>query len=267
MSLVRYEPPVNEVVTDDRYMDRLPKMSEVFARSGLCPTEFRGKPADVEVIGYSLADLGLRLTLSTLSHCYVVHGRPGYEAQLQVGIAERFGYTIQPVTAKCDDTSATVKIISPDGEMHEVTFTMDDARKAGLAAKDMYKKFPRDMLIARAQTRAIKWHASQVLLGLSGGEFRGMDDVDVADAVEPEPEMVPAGYAKTKLVETFMADYTKDRATELAKALWDEHGYGKDPITPAEFEELLDEAAIPDAEVVEEEPVAEVIDPDEAPFE
>src|SRR6185312_11023102 len=101
-AIERYEPPRNEIVTDDRYMDRIPVMAEQFAKSGLCPAVFKGKPDDVAVIAYSLADLGLRLTLNTLPQCYVIHGRPGFMAQLQAGAASRHGYTIRPVTAKCD---------------------------------------------------------------------------------------------------------------------------------------------------------------------
>ena len=266
MSLVRYEPPVNEVVSDQRYMDRLEKMAETFARSNLCPEAFRGRPNDVAVIGYSLADIGLRLTLSTLNQCYVVHGRTGLMAQLQAGIAERYGYRIKPVEKKCSDEIGVVEITDLDGEIHEVEFTKADAAKAGLwgDAKKLYGKYPKDMLIARATTRAIKRHAPAVLLGLAGAGIEpvGLEDVERVEALaEPktaEPEPIPAAKAKTLLVQAYMEDYEEDRAKEMAAELWKAHGLTREPISEEMMAQLLDEAKVTEAEVVEDgEPFTE----------
>lgn len=281
-AIERYEPPRNEIVTDDRYMDRIPAMAEQFARSNLCPEAFRGKPNDVAIIGYSLADLGLRMTINTLPHCYVVHGRIGVDSQLQAGLAARCGYTTRPKPNVCNESTATVQIVDRDGHLHEVTFTMVDAERAGLTKPSktgepsMYKKYPREMLIARATTRAIKWHAPEVMLGLAGtaNAFES-DVVDVdqgSDGVEVGVSLISSAAAKTQLLAAFKNEgFNDDRAKELAAELWHSNGLGSEPISPETLEALLADASGEPAEgeVVDEapDPEPEVDDPDSAPFE
>ena len=157
-------------LTDEHYLSRIPQLAEQLARSTMCPEQFKGKPDEIAIVGYSLADNGIRLSINTLPQCYVVHNRPGYMAQIQTAMAAMHGYDIHPVGSKCDEQSATVEVVTPKGERHQVTFTMAEARRAGLDKNpgQMYHKWATNMLVARATTRAIGWYCPQVKLGLAG---------------------------------------------------------------------------------------------------
>lgn len=94
-----------------------------------------------------------------------VNNRPVVDARLQSALAERAGYRIKVEHA--DDESATVAVVR-DGELlGRTTYTMDDARRAGLAGRDNYRRHPRRMLVARARTEAISFHAPSVGVGLA----------------------------------------------------------------------------------------------------
>lgn len=183
-------------LTDEHYLSRLPDLAEQLSKSGMCPEVFKGKPDDIAIVGYSLADNGLRLSINTLPQCYVVHGRPGYMAQIQTAMAAMHGVTIRPVGHLCDEVSATVEVLLRDGTRHEVTFTLKEAEKAGLtkdkvsrdgkSSPSMYKLFPTSMLVARATTRAISWYCPAVKLGLAGTV--DMDELDVIDIPDANGE-------------------------------------------------------------------------------
>jgi hypothetical protein len=176
---------------DENYLAAIPDMAKQFARSGMCPAVFRGKPDDVAVVAYSLASLGVRLSFPTLSQCYVVHGKPGLMCQLQSALAARQGVDIHPVPEKCDDTTATVAVTDRTGGRHEVTFTMAEAERAGLTKPaasgepSMYSKWPGNMLVARATTRAASWYCPEVKLGLAAAGTVNAEEADVLDA-DPE---------------------------------------------------------------------------------
>lgn len=224
-------------LTDDHYLDRLPKLAEQLSKSAMCPESFRGKPDDIAIVGYSLADNGLRLSINTLPQCYVVKGRPGYMAQIQTAMAALHGVDIHPIGHLCDDRSATVEVILPNGQRHEVTFTMDEARRAGLdkTPGEMYRKFPTNMLVARATTRAISWYCPAVKLGLAGTV--NMEEIGVVDAeivsADETGQMIPIPAAKKRVLDLVLAhwpaspDETDEQRIESAKKcanlLWRSH--------------------------------------------
>jgi hypothetical protein len=145
----------------------LERTAKQMAASGLVPDYFRGKPNEIMIAGLALRDLHVALTISTLKQVYVVKGRPGYMAQLQIGILARHGYDLMPVDSECDDKSATVEIEARDRTKHRVTFTMDNALQANLPSQNpTYKTYPAAMLYARACTKAIGQFHPGLLLGL-----------------------------------------------------------------------------------------------------
>src|SRR5690606_39073208 len=81
------------------------------------------------------------------------------------------------------DESAKVEVWRDDELIGSASYTIDQAKTAGLAGKDNWRKNPGDMLVARATTRAIKRHAPAVLLGLLVG--------DEAEQVDPVSHLTP----------------------------------------------------------------------------
>lgn len=180
MSVERYEPDgPPALLADEHYMALIPRLAEQLARSSMCPEQFRGKPDEIAIVGYALADNGFRLTLSTLPQCYVVHGRPGYMAQLQIAMVARAGCCLVPLDEESDATTATVRVFGKDGQWHRVTVTMAEAELAGWPKRNPnYKTMPDRMLMARAVTKAVDRHFPEAKLGLAGTPVFPVVDVD-----------------------------------------------------------------------------------------
>lgn len=68
-------------------------------------------------------------------------------------IRERFpGMSLEVLTHT--DTECTVLVTRPDDKIPmEVSFTLDDAKKAGLAESEFYRTYPADMMWARCISR------------------------------------------------------------------------------------------------------------------
>lgn len=55
-----------------------------------------------------------------------------------------------------DETKAVLHLVHPNGDTHTETFTIEDAKRAGLASNNNYSKFPKAMLRSRAITAGLK---------------------------------------------------------------------------------------------------------------
>lgn len=268
-------------ITDEHYLNRLPALAEQFAKSSMCPEHFRGKPADIEITAWGLAENGIRLNPLTLKQCFVIKGSPGYGAQLQSTMAALHGIDIHPIDTRCTADSATVEVVMPNGARYEVTFTMEEARTAKLDKNpgEMYLKWPGNMLVARATTRAIDRHCPAVKLGLAGSinmadlhsiEAESHDiDPETGEISPPasspgEPEItVPAGM-KLVLAAVTAAhpDWTESQCKGVASLLWSSHQFprGQQMMPLSLVEAAISRLSpVPDQGVPGDEPVASVI--------
>lgn len=55
-----------------------------------------------------------------------------------------------------DETKAVLHLFHPNGDKHTETFSIEDAKRAGLASNSNYSKFPKAMLRSRAITAGLK---------------------------------------------------------------------------------------------------------------
>jgi hypothetical protein len=136
----------------------------------------RGGPEAQAFLTVSFAEQrGLDLLTCTQGVNFV-RGRPVIDATLQRALAKRAGYRVRVTVATT--TSATVEVSEGDELLGTATYTLDDARAAGLAEKDNWKQNPKAMLVARATTQAMRWFAPDVMTGLLVE-----DEADDTDAV------------------------------------------------------------------------------------
>jgi hypothetical protein len=268
-------------------------MAEQLAKSSMCPETWRikaGEPehvkeqkiADLCIIGHSLAELDFRLTVNTLPQCYVVHGRPGFMAQLQVALAARHGCRIVPLDEESDDKAAHVHVLGKDSKWHKVSVTMAEATKAGWDKKNPnYRTMGDRMLMARAVTKAISLHCPEAKFALPPMDYEDAEPWGEPDGGivrdDDQPVVVgtifSASAAKSNLITAFEEHgFEEDTAIALAKSLWNEYNLDSDPIDAKTMSQLLQDAAneppflndTVDAEVVDEE-TGEIVDGE--PFE
>lgn len=91
-------------------------------------------------------------------HC--VDGKMTVSAGLIASQMARAGYVVK--IDRLDDTACELTITKGGTVLGRSTFTEADAKRAELAGKAMWKKYPRNMLYSRAISNAQKWYAAEV---------------------------------------------------------------------------------------------------------
>lgn len=111
------------------------------------------------LIGESMG-MGLVQAMNSL---YVIDGKVAMDSHAIRNTAVMAGYTIKTLTL--DETKAVLEwSIRKDGKEELLglsEYTQEDAVKAGLWDKPNWRKFPKDMLFARAITRGARMYANQ----------------------------------------------------------------------------------------------------------
>jgi len=103
--------------------------------------------------------------MTALSVIHVIQGNFGFSAQFIQAKLERSGVIIDVVDS--DENVCHLKFSGRKGKVDYISeFTMDDAKQAGFAGKDNYKKSPKDMLYARALTRGARRYSPAAILGM-----------------------------------------------------------------------------------------------------
>lgn len=108
--------------------------------------------------------MGMGLVQS-MNSLYVIDGKVAMDSHAIRNTAVMAGYTLK--TLQLDETKAVIEwsYRHPDTGDVEVLgtseFTWEDAVKADLANKSNWRKYPKDMLFARAVTRGARMYANQ----------------------------------------------------------------------------------------------------------
>jgi len=165
------------------------KATAIAKAGDLLPRTYRANPGAV-LLAMDWAD---RVGLSVMDAIHGVawvQGKPVIDATLLRALAIKAGYRV--LVTEASRTSATAKVVlTTTGEtLGSVTYSMEDAKTAGLAGKDNWKKNPEDMLVARATSRAVRRYCSDALVGggLTEDEVESLEvDTAVATIAEPEP--------------------------------------------------------------------------------
>ena len=127
-------------------------MGEQLVRTGFLPAHLRNG-AQVAAVILTGRELGME-PMRAIRSLSLVKGKVVEAADSQLARFKADGgrATFKSLT----ETEAVLWIKHPNGDEHTESFTMQDARNAGLASNDNYKKFPKAMLRSRVITAALK---------------------------------------------------------------------------------------------------------------
>ena len=162
------------------------RFSKLVATSDFAPKDFRGKPESCLLAIQHGAELGLS-PMQSLQSIAVVNGRPSVYGDTALAVCKG-----SPVCEWVRETiegegehMVAVCQAKRRGDSHPVEgrFSMADAKRAGLAGKDVWKSYPRRMLQMRARGFALRDAFPDVLRGLVTAE-------EAADYTHVEPEQV-----------------------------------------------------------------------------
>jgi hypothetical protein len=261
---------------DRSHWEQMEIMAKVLARSAIIPKGLRTGPdveANVMVMLIAAHDLGLTSTLA-FQKIHVIDGQPSLAAELMRILMQRDGHDFKinvATDAQGHAVEAEVLINRKewrDEDWRGESYSMEDARTAGLTSKTNWKQHPRAMLIARATAHAARLYCPDSLGGISyTPDELGAIDVDGVDwnAPSPTPEPVPLAENRRAQVSFLIAGLEEPQRVWLAEQ-WKTKGIPslnpKRADAPPLTEEwmpsiiaLIDDAAAQptDAVVVEEE--------------
>ncbi len=193
--------PTGAMILAPKSLQEAMQASELFAKSALIPRTLQGKPADVLVVMLTGQELGIG-PMTAFRGLFVVDGKPALYATMMLALVRRSGLAAYIREVEGNEQVAVWETKRRDtGEIFRGKFTIDEARKAGLLAKDNWSKYPAAMLAARAQSMCVRKAYSEVLLGLHTAEELGADAIELvetsADVYAPPPTEGPSAAART----------------------------------------------------------------------
>jgi hypothetical protein len=149
------------VVQSEDQINSVWRLAQYASKSGLVKTNAYDA---FFVIQYGW-ELGIS-PMAALQGIYVVNKKPTCSGQFMLALIRRSGLA-DSISIEGDSEKATVTMSrkSP-AETYTATFTMQDARKAGLANKDVWKSYPAAMLKWRAVSDCGRFLFGDVIGGL-----------------------------------------------------------------------------------------------------
>lgn len=188
--LVRLEDVPPPALPEPSKWAQLTHMADYLCQSQLVPRAIRTSKtasADTALVLLAAHDLGITVT-EALSKIHVVEGRLTMSAELMVALIRRAGHQVWPDDANDATQARAYGRRRDEQEVASAGFTIEDAKRAGLAGKDNWKRYPEDMLWARAVSRLARRHFPDVVGGVSYtpeelGEVTDAEVLEDADTV------------------------------------------------------------------------------------
>lgn len=193
---------------------QITRVAEDLSKAVALPVALRGKAADIALVLLVGRDIGVGPT-TAINRIHVIEGRPTMAAELMRALIIDRGHDLwfEDVTPE-SVTICAHRSSWPPERVSRVTWTMDMARTAGLASKEVWKKYGRSMLKARATSEIARDEFPDVLLGVSYtpeelgaevGEDGEMLRVDSSAWSENSPEAPIYEPAPQVVIDAFLA--------------------------------------------------------------
>jgi len=169
-----------------------------FVKSGLF-AQFRN-PEQALVTIMAGREFGLG-PFEAITSMYVVQGKPSFYSHKFADMIKRSGKYNYKVTEHTEKSCTIEFSEKGDDDKWSVTgtstFTVEDAEKADLLKNPNFKKYPRNMLYARAMTNGAKWYCPDAFHGTGayepselGADVEWAEDGTQTVVNVPEPEVI-----------------------------------------------------------------------------
>lgn len=175
--------------------------STYLAESDMVPKDFKGKPGNCLIAMQWGAELGLK-PLQSLQNLAVINGRPALWGDAVIALVLS-SPVCDYVNEEDDGETATCRVKRKGGQEQVRTFSMEDAKRAGLAGKQgPWVQYPKRMRQMRARAFALRDVFPDVLRGMAvaeelqdmavAGQAPGTKDMGAAEVVNTAPPEWPA---------------------------------------------------------------------------
>lgn len=203
------------------------------SESQLVPKELRGRPADILLALQLGTEVGLS-PVQSLQSIAVIQGRPTVWGDAALALVLNSGLC-ENISETQEDGVATCRVKRRGMDEQSRTFSIDDAKRAGLWGKNVWKSYPERLLQARARGFALRDCFADVLKGLITRE----EAEDYPTQTKPLPAMADAPRPSLPPAAPRQVDKAEEVAARVAEA-----GYPEPRST--------EEAEVVEAEVVED---------------
>lgn len=164
------------------------ELAKTVAPTDFVPAAMRNKPAAVAACILTGHEIGLG-PMESLRSVHIIDGRAALAAEVLRRKVLEAGHSIWPVEMSSTKVTFSGHRRNEPDRVVTVTWTMDDARKAGLANKQNWSKYPRQMLTARATAELCRLMAPDAIAGMVAVEE--LDDPPVILGGEQEKPAPP----------------------------------------------------------------------------
>jgi hypothetical protein len=200
-SALTIQPPQFDL--SPRTFDEALEFAKYLAASEMVPKIYRGKPGDCLIAMQWGYEVGMK-PLQALQSIATINGKPGVFGDAGKALLLQHGCEIDE-----DDTEvvkrngkARCKITRPGRRPVERTFSLEDAKTAGLWGKEgPWRTYPFRQMAWRAFWFAARDAAADILRGLPGleevGDAPAERHMGAADVVQPTPGAAPSPAAAT----------------------------------------------------------------------
>ena len=163
-------------------------LGTVFAKSGYFQDARDAAQAVVKMLAGQELGFG---PVASMTGIYIVKGRVSLSANL-IAAAVKKGGKYNYRVAELSDVACKIVFFEGKEQIGESSFTMDDAKVAGLVTEN-YRKFARNMLFARAMSNGAKWFCADVFGGpaYTPDELGAQIDMETGEMLErPRDEKI-----------------------------------------------------------------------------
>jgi hypothetical protein len=224
-SIEQWQPPTETEI------EQLRHQAAVVANTSMVPKAFKNRPDEIVAAALLGRERGISL-MTALTYVDVIDGTPQINAEGCLALVRARGHSISGKVHP-DGQGVTVRGRRADtGDVMEYSWTMDMAKRAGLATKDNWKKYPESMMWARAVDQLCRMLFSDVVMGLPSPIVSDdVEDVGPFDAIADDPTQnidtaigdIPVeDVDDAVLVDEFDLDVFRERANSLAGE-WRKH--------------------------------------------
>lgn len=185
-------------------------VAETFIASNLVPRHFDSS-AKVIVAIQAGFELGFK-PWQALNNLHVVNGQVGIKSSAMGGLIRSSGKCKMMKQYYAEDLSEAIieSQRTDDDSIHKTSFSLDDAKVAGLTGKDNWKHYQKDMLMWRALSRHGRQFYGDVLSG-----FYTVEELQTIPKPEPSHETTTL---KRKIVDAEQKD-TPDNSILIKTAI------------------------------------------------
>lgn len=181
-----------------RTIEEAMSLARVMAVADVIPAPLRNRPSNILAILLTGMELGFT-PMQAMRAMHIVQGRVVLTAEAMVALVRRSSQCVYFRCVETNDKIATYETLRRGYPAPtRMSFSVEDAERAGLLGKDNWRLYRAAMLRARAASALCRSEYSDVLLGVYGQDEISVEVVDQASFYAAAGSVIDAEFTRDK---------------------------------------------------------------------